>query len=54
MCQKWLGVNVEDGMISREIPALESKEMRLAAARESVTGSPTDFGLERKGMLYDT
>ena len=38
-------------MISREIPAMENKAVRLAAARESVAGTPTDFGLERKGKL---
>jgi hypothetical protein len=36
-------------MISREIPALESKGLRLAAARESISSS--NYGLEMKGEL---
>jgi hypothetical protein len=38
-------------MISREIPALENKALRLAAARESLSGSSTDYGLEMKGKF---
>jgi uncharacterized FlaG/YvyC family protein len=33
VCQKWLAVDKDGGMISREIPALEA--LRLAAAREN-------------------
>lgn len=54
ICQKWLAKDQDDGMISREIPAMENKALRLAAARESVTGAPIDFGLERKGKLSQT
>ncbi len=48
MCQKWLATDKDDGMISREIPALESKGMRLATAREGASGAPLDYGLEMK------
>ena len=41
----------DDGMSSRESPAMENKARRLAAARESIAGAATDFGLERKGKL---
>ncbi len=51
ICQKWLAVDKDDGMISREIPALENKALRLAAARESLSGSSTDYGLEMKGKF---
>lgn len=46
-----MAIDEDDGMISREIPALENKGLRLAAARESLSGSPTNFGLEMKGKL---
>ena len=39
-------------MISREIPALENKALRLAAAREGVTGSSVDYGLEMKSKFF--
>jgi hypothetical protein len=54
MCQKWLAVDKDDGMISRELPALDNKALRLAAARESVTGSSNDYGLEMKGKFSQT
>jgi len=38
-------------MISREIPAFENKALRLAAARDSLSGSSTDHGLEMKGKF---
>ena len=38
-------------MISREIPALENRALRLAAARESITGTSVDYGLEMKGKF---
>jgi hypothetical protein len=44
MCQKWLAVDKEDGMISREIPALDNKGLY----------SPYDFGLEMKGKFSRT
>lgn len=49
ICQKWLATNEDDGMISREIPALENKALRLATARESASGSSLDYALEMKG-----
>lgn len=52
MCQKWLATDKDDGMISREIPAIENKGLRLAAARESVSGGSVDYGLEMKGMFF--
>ncbi|CAF2355156.1 unnamed protein product [Rotaria sp. Silwood2] len=48
ICQKWLATDKEDGLICREIPALENKALRLAAARESSAGSSVDYGLEMK------
>jgi len=39
-------------MISREIPALENKALRLAAARESTSGLSSDYGLEMKGKIF--
>lgn len=54
ICQKWLATNQDDGMISREIPALENKGLRLATARESIgSSSSKDFGLEMKGKQAD-
>ncbi len=38
-------------MISREILASENKALRLAAARESTSGSSMDRGLEMKGKF---
>jgi len=40
-------------MISREIPALENKALRLASARESVSGSSMDYNLEMKGKVNE-
>ena len=51
-CQKWLAVDMDDGMISREILASENKALRLAAARESMSGASMDRGLEMKGKFY--
>ncbi len=51
-CQKWLATDKGDGMISREIPALENKALRLAAARESASGLSSDHGLEMKGKIF--
>ncbi|CAF1287745.1 unnamed protein product [Rotaria sordida] len=48
VCQKWLATDKDDGLISREIPALENKALRLAAARESSARSSVDYGLEMK------
>lgn len=53
VCQKWLATNEDDGMISREIPALENKALRLANARESVSGSSMDYNLEMKGKVNE-
>jgi hypothetical protein len=47
-----LATDKGDGMISREILALENKALRLAAARESVSGSSKDYGLEMKSEFF--
>jgi hypothetical protein len=39
-------------MISREIPTLENKALRLAAARERTSGSSGGYGLEMKGKIF--
>lgn len=51
ICQKWLATDKDDGMISRELPALESNAFRLATAREGTSGAPLDYGLEMKGKF---
>jgi len=48
ICQKWLATDKGDGMISREIPALDNKALRLAATRESTSKSSSDYALETK------
>ncbi|CAF4587849.1 unnamed protein product [Rotaria sp. Silwood1] len=50
VCQKWLATDMDDGLICREIPALENKALRLAAARRGSAGSSVDFGLEMKAI----
>ncbi|CAF1197861.1 unnamed protein product [Rotaria sordida] len=52
ICQKWLATDKDDGLISREIPALENKALRLAAARESSAGSSVDYGLEMNTHIH--
>jgi hypothetical protein len=47
-----LATDKDDGMISREIPALENKALRLAAARESASGSSQNYGLEMKSEFF--
>ena len=40
-------------MISREIPASDNKAFALAAARESESGSPVNYGLEMKSKFIE-
>lgn len=46
-----MATDKDDGMISRELPALESNAFRLATAREGTSGAPLDYGLEMKGKF---
>jgi hypothetical protein len=46
-----LADNEDDRVICREIPAMENKALRLASAREGVTGSANAYGLKMKGKF---
>ena len=42
---------MDDRLICREIIAMDNKALRLAAARESASGSSIDYGLEMKSKF---
>jgi hypothetical protein len=47
-----LASDKDDGMISREIPSLESKGVRSTVAHKDISESLVDYGLKVKSKLY--
>ncbi len=52
ICQKWLATDEDDKMISREIPAIESRGNRSGAPLENISESSLDYGLEMQSKFY--
>ncbi|CAF2713886.1 unnamed protein product [Rotaria sp. Silwood2] len=48
ICKSWLATDIDDGLLCREIPALENKALHLATACKDSAGSSVDFDLEMK------